>query len=110
MEADRTIRADQLPDDVNDTPDDVLHWAILCEVTGKPFKIIKQELQFYRDHRLPLPRRHPDQRHTDRYAFKNPYRLWKRTCARCGEEIWTSYASDRPEIIYCEECYLKEVY
>ena len=110
VEADRTIRTSQLPDDANDTPDDVLNWALLCEVTGKPFKIIKQELQFYRDHRLPLPRRHPDQRHTDRYAFKNPYRLWKRTCARCGEEIWTSYQPSRPEIVYCEQCYLKEVY
>ena len=28
----------------------------------------------------------------------------------CDLVIQTTYAPDRPEKIYCEECYLKEVY
>jgi len=28
----------------------------------------------------------------------------------CPNEFETSYAPDRPEIIYCESCYNKEVY
>ncbi len=110
VEATKTIQAKQLPDDQKAVPDDVLNWAIVCEVTGKPFKIIRQELDFYRKHNLPLPRRHPNQRHADRYAYKNPFQLWKRTCAKCSKTIETSYAPDRKEIVYCEECYLKEVY
>lgn len=110
VQAIRSIPAARLPDDTGDVPDDVLEWAILCEVTGKPYKIIKQELEFYRSQGLPIPRRHPDQRHIDRFAMKNPYRLWSRTCAQCGKGIETTYSPDRPEIVFCETCYLKEVY
>ena len=28
----------------------------------------------------------------------------------CKEIFQTSYAPERPEIVYCEECYLKNVY
>jgi len=110
VEADKTIQANQLPDDSNDVPDDVLNWAIVCEVTGKPFKIVKQELQFYRDHKLPLPRRHPNQRHVDRFSHKNPYSLWERECAKTGEKILSNYAPDRPEIVYSEEAYKADIY
>ena len=108
--ADKLIEASKLPDDSTDVPDDILNWAITCEVTGKPFKIVQKELEFYRTHTLPIPRRHPDQRHVDRFAYKNPYRLWDRTCAKCQKSIQTSYSPERPEIVYCEECYLGTVY
>ena len=29
---------------------------------------------------------------------------------KCDVEFETSYAPDRPEIIYCEKCYQQEVY
>ena len=106
----KVIESSALPDSIDEIPDDVLNWAIKCEVTGKPFKIIAQELSFYRAQHLPLPRRSPDQRHLDRFALRNPRRFWSRTCAKCGKGIQTTYAPDRPEIVYCEECYLKAVY
>jgi len=28
----------------------------------------------------------------------------------CTNEFETPYAPDRPEIVYCEECYNKEIY
>lgn len=107
---DKIIKANQLPDSIDQIPDDILNWAIECEVSGKPYKIIKQELQFYRDHRLPIPRRHPDQRHLDRMKLRNPRKLFQRKCDQCQKEIQTTYAPERPERVYCEECYLKEVY
>jgi hypothetical protein len=105
-----TEQMKKLPDHIKDIPDDILNWALTCEVTGKPYRIIKQELQFYREHNLPIPRRHPDQRHKDRMALRNPRKLYSRTCMKCERPIQTTYAPDRPEIVYCEECYLKEVY
>ncbi len=108
--ADRYIQALTLPDDIDAVTDDILNWAIECEVTKKPFKIIKQELDFYRKMKLPIPRRHPDQRHKDRMALRNPRKLWNRTCAKCQKTISTSYAPERPEIVYCEDCYLKSIY
>jgi hypothetical protein len=110
LEAQRFIKASQLPDDIKGIPDDILNWAIECEVTGRPFKLIPQELAFYRQMNLPIPHRHPDQRHKDRQALVNPRHLWSRTCAKCQTPIQTTYAPDRPETVYCEKCYLKEVY
>lgn len=69
----KIIPANKLPDDITKIPDDILNWAIECEVTQKPFRIIKQELEFYRKHNLPIPRRHPDQRYIERFTWYNNY-------------------------------------
>lgn len=106
----RVIPAEQLPDRIDDVPDDILNWAIECETTTRPFRIIKQELDFYRKMKLPVPHLHPDERHRLRMALRNPRHLWSRTCHKCGKEIETTYSPDRPEKVYCEDCYLKEVY
>ena len=106
----KIIPADKLPDNINDIPDDILNWAIECEISNKPFRIIKQELDFYRKHNLPIPRKHPDQRHFDRMKLRNPRKLFDRDCDKCWEDMKTTYAPDREEKVYCEECYNKEVY
>ncbi|MDD5026310.1 MAG: hypothetical protein PHH13_02930 [Candidatus Peribacteraceae bacterium] len=106
----KTIPAGSLPDRIEDIPDDVVNWAIVCEVTGRPFRILKQELDFYRRQGLPLPRLHPDERYDRRLRLRNPRHLWSRKCGKCGKEIETTYSSERPEIVYCENCYLKEIY
>lgn len=106
---DRTLETSQLPPTINDTPDDILHWAVRCEVTGRPFVITEPELKFYRQHQLPIPHFHPDERHKQRMALRNPHHLWKRQCGKCGAEIETSYSPDRPETVYCEKCFLEAV-
>ncbi|MDP2103543.1 MAG: hypothetical protein Q8K26_01320 [Candidatus Gracilibacteria bacterium] len=105
----KIIPAAKLPEDISKIPDDILNWAIECEVTGKPFRIIKQELEFYRKHNLPVPRRHPDQRHLDRMSLRNPRKLFERKCDKCGVEMMTTYSNERKEIVYCEGCYNKEI-
>ncbi len=84
--------------------------ALICEVTGKPFRIIPQERAMYEKFKLALPKRSPRQRHLDRIALRNPMFLWDRKCDKCGILMRTTYAPDRPEKVYCEGCYLKEVY
>ncbi len=96
--------------------------AVICEVTGKPFKIILQERAMYEKFGLPLPRRSPKQRHIDRIALRNPMKLWERKCSKCGGFVRTSYGPERKEIgriphatsslslIYCEKCYREEIY
>lgn len=83
---------------------------VTCEITGRPFGLIKQELDFYKKMGLPLPRRHPDQRYLDRIAQRVPRKLWKRGCTKCEEETWASFAPKDPAKVYCRECYLGEVY
>ncbi|HAI99013.1 TPA: hypothetical protein DCL30_05825 [Candidatus Peribacteria bacterium] len=106
----RIISASQLPESIAEVPDDILEWAVRCELSQRPFRIIKQELDFYRRTGLPIPRRHPDQRYLDRMAQRRPRKLSTRDCMKCGKKIETAYAPGRPEIVYCEKCYLKEVY
>ncbi len=84
--------------------------AVICEVSGKPFKIIPQEKVLYESFGLALPKRSPKQRHLDRVSLRNPMFLWDRKCDKCGVEMKSSYAKERIEKVYCEECYLKEVY
>jgi hypothetical protein len=106
----KKIPAEKLPDSIQDIPDDILNWAIECAESRRLFKIQKAELEFYRKMNLPIPHFHPDVRHAQRMTKRNPRTLWNRNCMKCGQEIQTTYSPDRPEIVYCEECYLKTVY
>lgn len=106
----KTIQAAELPQVVQDVSDSILDAAIVCEISGKPFKLVKQELQFYRTVGLPVPRRHPNQRYLDRMAQRNPRKLWQRTCQKCRASIETSYPPDQQVIVYCEKCYWEVVY
>lgn len=99
-----------IPATIHDASDDITRAILTCEVSGKPYKIIPQELKFYRTMGLPIPRLCPDQRHRERMNLRNPRKLWKRECGKCAKEIDTTYAPERPEIVYCERCYLETVY
>ena len=108
------------------------------EQCTEAYKIIPQELQFLRKMNLPLPRLCPNCRHYQRIKQRNPLKLWHRKCMCGGEkshpstssgysyrntadhihhkkeepcpnEFETTYAPERPEIVYCEQCYLREV-
>ncbi len=107
-EVKKIIPADKLPDNISDIPDDILNRAIECEVTKKPFRIIAQELEFYRKYNLPIPKRHPEQRHLDRMEKRNPRKLFDRKCDKCWIDILTTHLNNK--IVYCEECYNKEIY
>jgi hypothetical protein len=109
-DVEKIISAEKLPLSINDIPDDVLNWAIKCQATERPFRIVRQELSFYRKHNIPLPHFHPDERHWRRIARRNPRKLWDRECMKCQKEIQTTYSPERPETVYCESCYLKKVY
>lgn len=99
-----------IPDHIDDTDESICGKIFFCEVTGKPYKIIPQEFQWYKKMGLPIPRKCPDQRHKERMARRNPRKLFERNCMKCGAAISTSYVPKRPEIVYCEPCYLSEIY
>ena len=98
------------PDTIDGVTDSICNRILHCKATGKPYKIIPQELKFYKQMNIPIPRLHPDERHRRRLQLRNPRQLWERECAKCGKEIETTYAPERPEIVYCESCYLQTVH
>jgi hypothetical protein len=134
-----TMSAKDLPDDIAEVDDSILKETISCEHEGdcahgctKAFRIVEGELAFYRRRKLPLPRICPNCRYYRRLAYRNPTILRNTTCmcmgeklsngvysntvlhqhgaSPCGKNIDTTIAGDANLIIYCDECYKKEVY
>jgi hypothetical protein len=120
------LTSEDLPDHIKDADESIAGKVIECGHKGEcneqctqAFKIIKEELQFYQRLNLPLPRFCPNCRHYNRLKQRNPFKLWHRQCmcnkfnhdhaGKCTNEFETSYAPERPEIIYCESCYNLEV-
>jgi hypothetical protein len=134
-----TKQADELPDDIEDVGEDIIKETIGCAHAGNcchgcstAFRLIPRELEFYKRMSLPIPRLCPNCRHYGRLEKLNPQKLWHRECQcagtesdngiyenlaihhlhgdeHCPNEFETSYAPDRPEIVYCEKCYQQEV-
>jgi len=107
-----TLKAKDIPDDIKDIDDSILNEVIECEVSKRAFKITPFELQFYKRMNIPIPQLHPDERYKARIKLRNPMVLYHRPCMKegCNNEFETTYAPERLEIVYCEECYKKEVY
>ena len=110
LDVEKTIPAEKLPDAVSDIPDDILNWAIICKHSKRPFRVIKQELEFYRQLHIPAPRLHPAARHNRRMLLRPSRVFYDRSCRKCKKEIRSTFDPERPEIVYCESCYLSEVY
>ncbi|MEX2028900.1 MAG: hypothetical protein WD963_00245 [Candidatus Paceibacterota bacterium] len=137
IEKDYKITKDftELPDSILQASDSILSEVVACEHKGEceencmtAFRILSEDLKFYRRMNLPIPHKCPNCRHAERLKLRNPLKLWRRQCmcgsegsppgtrehfhglGKCQVEFETSYAPDRPEIIYCERCYQQEVY
>ncbi len=113
-----TILSHQLPS-VEKANENVLKEIIQCEHMGNcndrctmAFRITQNELNILKVLNAPLPRLCPNCRHMERIRLINSPRLYHRKCMKeeCNNEFETPYAPDRPEIVYCESCYNKEVY
>jgi hypothetical protein len=118
----------EVPDTIQEVADTFLGEIIECAHKGKcgercteAFRIIPREASFYRRMDIPLPVICPNCRHFQRFKLKNPPHLYHRPCMcdkqnhfhgerKCAVEFETSYAPERPEIVYCEKCYQAEVY
>lgn len=100
----------KIPDTIDDIPSEIANQTLCCEQCHAHYKVVPQELSIYWERRIPIPRMCLDCRYIARLRAKNPLMLRRTTCQNCGKEIQTSFPSDAPERVYCEECYLKEVY
>ncbi len=83
--------------------DEITSKVFLCEASGKPFRVLRQELEFYRKMNLPLPYKSPDVRHQERLQRRNPHLIFARTSSQSGVEIYSSFAGCRPEKVCSEE-------
>ncbi|MFA6256863.1 MAG: hypothetical protein WCT29_00975 [Candidatus Paceibacterota bacterium] len=110
-----TIESSQLSDTIDEVEDSILNEVIGCAEKDSPasvgaYLITQGELSFYRRMDLPLPRVSFDVRHINRFAQRPGFTIQKRKCDKCNIEIETVYSEAFSPIIYCEECYKREVY
>ncbi|MFA5999680.1 MAG: hypothetical protein WC783_01735 [Candidatus Paceibacterota bacterium] len=132
-----TIKTEDLPDDIRDVSSEILGEVIECAHKGncnqqctRAFRILPNELQFYKQMNLALPRLCPNCRFSERINIKNPLKLWHRKCmcagtesengkyvntiqhshgdTPCDNEFETAISDERREIVYCEKCYQAE--
>lgn len=136
------LKPESLPDRIDDVKDDIIKEIIACTHAGScseqctfAFRIIPEELAFYRNLKLPLPRLCPNCRHYRRLIERNPLKLWHRKCmcagtqsresrsqvvcknqtehfhgkVYCPNEFETIFSPENREIVYCEQCYQAEV-
>jgi hypothetical protein len=123
----------EVPDSIDDVGDSIIKEILVCEKCSRNYRIVHAELQFYRTMKIPIPVKCFFCRYEERFSeMKHPIKLWHRKCqcagkksengiytnttthphhgtTHCPNEFETSYAPDRPEIVYCEQCYNSEV-
>ena len=116
-----TIKEENMPETIEKVTEDILQEVLVCKNCKKNFRITQGEFDFYKRMSIPLPHKDFECRHQDRMKKRNPRKLWHRSCMcektnhphhldiGCPSEFETSYSPDRPEIVYCEQCYQQEV-
>ena len=104
-----TKKAEDLPDDIKDVPDDIFKEIIECLGCKKGFRVVLQEVAFLRKRGFPLPRKCHECRHLDRLSQINPPKFYSRKCALCEKDVVSPFSPEKPDILYCEECYNREV-
>lgn len=106
----QSIQAKDIPLDSKQVADDIVDKAIICEVSGRPFRVLKPELQFYRKWNIPFPHTHPDVRFEERLHRMPKKTLHVRTCDTCGIEMLSVYDQEVKFEVHCETCYNREIY
>lgn len=105
----KTIAAKDVPDSIHDITRDILDLAIICEQSGRPFRIIESELNFYKRWNIPIPTVHQYLRMKDRYKYTGAGRSYSSSCRKCGIDVQTIYSDFDKWILYCDECFQKEI-
>jgi hypothetical protein len=90
---------------------EMLQNAIICAETEKPFRVLDQELDFYKMMRVPFPEKHPWERILSRKKYQHKMELFDFVCPKCSEKSFSVYSPEdqRRLKIFCEKCYLREV-
>jgi len=131
-EYETTMNASNLPESIEDIGDVVIKELIECLGCKKAYRVIPDEFQFLKNFNLPLPRYCYECRFARRQKFMVPPLLRHSKCMcngiestnlkykniqiheshganSCTNTFETAYDIEN-DIIYCEDCYKKEVF
>jgi len=132
-----TLLSIDIPNDITKTGDSIVGEIIECAHKGKcnqgctkAFRIIQDELQFYRKIGVPVPELCPACRTMERLKLRLGIKLYENTCMcngdkskggvyknlgghfhdekPCNNKIITGFDPEGDNIVYCEQCYQQE--
>jgi len=133
-----TLLSVDIPDDIKKTNDDITQEIIECAHKGEcnqgcttAFRIIPDELQFYRKIGVPIPNLCPTCRTIERLKLRLGVKLYDEMCMcegsnskngiyknavthshgneKCINKFKTGFNPKDGDIVYCEHCYQQEV-
>ena len=114
-----TIKKENIPD-IDKINESIIKEIFSCDSCGKNYKLIKEEIRLYKQLQVFIPTVCPHCRNLGHIKQLESFNLWHRQCmctqpdhshhGRCAHEFETTYSPERKELIYCEDCYNKEVY
>jgi hypothetical protein len=128
------VQPNEVPDAVSDFQNGDSKRTFVCETfvgrgddavndgCSEYYKFIPQEIAWYKERALALPRKCPRCRFLARFKAQPLFQSYRRECAcfngehgwhsagTCSSPFLTSYAPDRPEPVYCEKCYSAIMY
>jgi hypothetical protein len=119
-EGKQTLSTEAIPDSIRDIDEGILKEVLECISCRRNYRIVPNELMFYKKMDIPIPRKCFHCRNMDRVAKRSPLKLWKRECmciaghtnhtGKCTTKFESPYSPERQLTIYCEKCYQQEVY
>jgi hypothetical protein len=100
----------ELPDDIKNVSDEIITQALICPETGWRFNIALNELNFYKQNNIPLPRYHFDVRIKENMKYTTVLQSYSYKCCYCHKDIDAYYPHDWGyKKIACEECYKQNI-
>lgn len=100
----------ELPDDIKDVPNTIITQALICPLTGWRFNIAQNELIFYKENNIPLPRYHFDVRTKGRMKYLTVLQAYPYKCFYCKKDVEAYYLPEwNYQKIACEECYKQNI-
>lgn len=108
-EAMDSLQAKDLPS-IDKADESILEKAIICEETGRPYRIVKKELEFLKKKWLPIPRVHHSIRIEKLLSLRPIWKLYIWTSDLSGDEILSVYKEKPKWKIYSHEEYQDFMY
>ncbi len=100
----------ELPDDIKDVSDAITTQALICPETGWRFNISQNELIFYKENNIPLPRFHFDVRTKKYFKYFSILQTYPYHCTFCKKPLDAYYPPEwNYQKIACEDCYKQNI-
>lgn len=80
-----------------------------CALCSNEFEMAENETAFYKKMDILPPIYCPSCRATQRIGLRNERKMYKRECGSCKNTLITTYPPESPYIVYCLDCYWKNI-